>query len=119
MDVEGHEVEILDSMFHSISKNLYRPKILFETHQSRYLENHNLKKILKNYYKNGYIASIVGTSKISGSRLLQQKGYRKEVTIFSDGCERGIFYNIGFNDLNEMIHETGGIRSVLLEPINV
>jgi hypothetical protein len=115
MDVEGHEVEILSSMIHSISTNLYSPHILFETHLSRYNDSHNLKEILTKYYNCGYIASLIGSSQTLGNINIEKFGYLNIKTIFSDGCERKVYKNIALNHLIDLIHNQGGIRSVLLQ----
>ena len=115
MDVEGHEVEILSSILDFIVKESKYPKILFETHLSRYNENHNLNDIFKKFYNLGYIASMIGTSSENGIKFLQNKGYKMIKTIYSDGYKRGIFTNIDIITLDTMVHDKGGIRAILLE----
>ncbi len=115
MDVEGHEVEILSSILEFIVKESKYPKILFETHLSRYNENHNLKDIFKEFYDLGYIASMIGTSSDNGINFLQNKGYKMIQTIYSDGYKRGIFTDIDILTLDTMVHDKGGIRAILLE----
>ena len=48
MDVEGHEVEVLNGLLPAI-KNLLQPMIIFETHLSRYNKEHDFEKTLKNF----------------------------------------------------------------------
>lgn len=115
MDVEGHEVEILNSLLLLINKNNFNPKILFEIHLSRYNEKHNLSNILKKFYSLGFIASIIGTSSLNGTKYLENAGYKNIKSIYSDGYKRGIFLNIELPILDLMVHKEGGIRTILLE----
>ena len=40
MDVEGHEVEVINGMLDAICAGIMRPKIIFETHLTRYSKEH-------------------------------------------------------------------------------
>ena len=115
MDVEGHEVEILNSLILLINKYKFNPKILFEIHLSRYNEEHNLSAVLEKFYNLGFIASMIGTSSINGTKYLENAGYQNIQSIYSDGYRRGIFINIELPILELMVHKTGGIRTILLE----
>ena len=49
MDVEGHEVEVLNGLLPAI-KNLLQPMIIFETHLSRYNKEHDFEKNFKKLF---------------------------------------------------------------------
>ena len=116
MDVEGHEVEILNGLISNITELKKLPMIIFETHLSRYNDKHNFQKTLKNIFKIGYRVNLVGSSSDSGSKIIQTYGYKSIKTIKSDGYVRKIFKNIKDHDAIELICEKGGIRTVLLSP---
>ena len=116
MDVEGHEVEILNGLVSNISEINELPMIIFETHISKYNENHDFKKTLKNIFDIGYKVTLVGSSSENGSNIIKKFGYKPIKTIKSDGNTRKIFKNIRNEDAIEMICKTGGIRTVLLRP---
>ena len=114
MDVEGHEVEILDGMIPFIKKSKSKPMIVFETHLSRYSKNHNFENTLKNLFKLGYHFKIVGSSSKRGTKLIEQKGYASKEIIKSDDEERAIFLNISNSDAIDLVCYKGGIRTALL-----
>lgn len=116
MDVEGHEVEILNGLVSNISEINELPMIIFETHISKYNENHDFKKTLKNIFDIGYGVTLVGSSSENGSNIIKKFGYKPIKTIKSDGNTIKIFKNIRNEDAIEMICKTGGIRTVLLRP---
>ena len=115
MDVEGHEVEILNGLLPAIKNNLFSPMIIFETHLSRYNEKHNMEKSLRNFFNLGYKVKLVGSSSINGTNIIEKKGYISDLSIKSDGEERKIFENIKNEDSINMICFEGGIRTVLLK----
>ena len=115
MDVEGHEVEVLNGLYPAVKKNILSPMVIFETHLSRYNKNHDMEKTLNNYFKLGYKITLVGSSSINGTSIIEKKGYKSDITVKSDGEERKIFKNIKNEDAIELICSTGGIRTVLLE----
>ena len=89
--------------------------VIFETHLSRYNKNHDMKKTLNNYFKLGFQISLVGSSSINGTSIIEKKGYKSDIIVKSDGEERKIFKNIKNEDAIELICSLGGIRTVLLK----
>jgi len=116
MDVEGHEVEVLNGLINSIDEIKNLPMIIFETHISRYNKDHNFEETLNNLFNLGYFVSMVGSSSLRGSKTVEKYGYKSIRTIRSDGEIRKIFINIKNKDAKDLICNKGGLRTVLLKP---
>ncbi len=115
MDVEGHEVEVLQGLIPAITRGEMSPMVIFETHLSRYGPKHDIEKPLRALFALGYHVSLVGSSWAQGTSIIESKGYRGVEKIRSDGVERTIFQNINHEDAIAMICREGGIRTVLLD----
>ncbi len=115
MDVEGHEVQILNSIIQYIKKENHKPIILFEPHLSRYSLNNDIKIPLNNLINLGYKISYISSSWSKGSRLIEKLNYISIKKINTDGVQRKIYQNIELKDLINLITVTGGVRSILLE----
>ena len=59
MDVEGHEVEVLNGMISSIDEFRKLPMIIFETHISRYNKEHDFEKTLNGLFNLDYSVRLV------------------------------------------------------------
>ncbi len=116
MDVEGHEVEVLDGLVNSIDEIKKLPMIIFETHISRYNKEHNFENTLNKLFNLGYFVGMVGSSSLRGSNTVERYGYKSIKTIKSDGEIRKIFTNIKNKDAIDLICHKGGLRTVLLKP---
>ena len=114
MDVEGHEVEVLNGMISSIDEMSKLPMIIFETHLSRYTKEHDFKKTLNRLFDLNYRVSLVGSSSVGGSNIISKYGYKSSKEIKSDGETRKIFKDIRSQDAIDLICFKGGIRTVLL-----
>lgn len=114
MDVEGHEVEVLDGLLPAIENNEMSPMIIFETHLTRYGPEHDITITLKRLFKAGYKARSVGSSSSFGSLNLEKLKYIGGDQIKSDGDIRKIFRNISERDTIDLISRAGGIRTILL-----
>tara|TARA_Y200000002_G_C22688767_1_gene667199 strand:- start:8293 stop:9312 length:1020 start_codon:yes stop_codon:yes gene_type:complete len=116
MDVEGHEIEVIQGMIKEIENNELSPAIIFETHTSRYnSDNHDIEPIIEKLFACGYYVSIVGSSSEEGTKRLQNLGYKKEISFNTDEVVRSVFRNIAKDDIIQILTSTGGIRTVLLE----
>ena len=73
------------------------------------------KKTLKNFFNLGYKVSLVGSSYINGTRIIENKGYQSNLTVKSDGEVRKIFKDLKNEDALDLICSKGGIRTVLLK----
>jgi len=114
MDVEGHEVAILNGMLGDIRAGKMTPLILFETHLTRYSKENDMVSILKSLFELGYHARYLGSSQESGTQIVRERGYRETVSFATDFTVRGIFENVRAEDAVDFICRTGGVRTVLL-----
>lgn len=116
MDVEGHEVEVIGGMLEHIRKGKLAPMILFETHLSRYSDDHDMAGVLKKLFASGYTTRYLASSWERGTRLIEERGYKGSAPIATDGVERVIYENVADDDAIDFICRTGGARTVLLAP---
>jgi FkbM family methyltransferase len=114
MDVEGHEVEVINGLLPAIERGETSPTIIFETHLSRYGVGHDIESPLRRLFALGYRVKFAGSSSERGTRLIEARGYKKGDSIRSDGVVRAIFENIANHDAIDLICREGGIRTVLV-----
>jgi FkbM family methyltransferase len=114
MDIEGHEVEVLEGVAKLYGKVKKMPKIIFETHPRTYHEGHAIAPILEQLYNLGYCAEYVASSSERGTKILQDLGYGAVKKIRTDEVFRTVHTDIAVHDLVKCLEETGGIRTVLL-----
>ena len=114
MDVEGHEVAILNGMLDDIRAGKTAPLILFETHLTRYSKENDMASTLKSLFELGYYVRYLASSTESRTHIIRERGYREITSIATDGTVRGIFENINAEDAVDFICRTGGVRTVLL-----
>ena len=114
MDVEGHEVEVIDGMIDAIRARELAPMILFETHISRYSDDHDMAAVLRELFECGYCVRLLSSSYERGTRLIGERGYKGSAPIQTDGVARVIYENIAAADAIDFICRTGGARTVLL-----
>ena len=67
MDVEGHEVEVIRGMLPSIRNGVLAPMIIFETHLSRYSEQHSMAHVMKELFDSGYSTRYLASSYEGGN----------------------------------------------------
>lgn len=114
MDVEGHEVEVINGLLPAIEAGEQAPMIIFETHLSRYGAEHDMEAPLRRLFAQGYKVKLAGSSSERGTRLIESKGYKGGKPIRTDDVYRVIFENISDEDAIAMICREGGIRTVLV-----
>lgn len=95
MDIEGCEVEVLDSLVSFVKKNNSKPAVLFEIHSGKYNDKHSLVKQLKRLIKLGYKFKYMASS---CPDLFEAYGYKHIAVIPTDGTTRYIYYNVKCND---------------------
>tara|TARA_B110000196_G_C21138218_1_gene662384 strand:- start:855 stop:1817 length:963 start_codon:yes stop_codon:yes gene_type:complete len=115
MDVEGHEVDVIDGLMDEIKAGILSPSIIFETHISRYTEENDMSASLQGLFDCGYSAKYIASSWQAGTEIIRTFGYREFESIKTDGCIRAIFEDIKPEDAIEIICNTGGARTVYLE----
>ncbi|MCH9019166.1 MAG: FkbM family methyltransferase [Proteobacteria bacterium] len=116
MDVEGHEVEVIGGMTDAIRAGELAPMILFETHLSRYSDDHDMAAVLRALFGCGYRVGLLSSSYERGTRLIDDRGYHGSAPIPTDGVARVIYDNIADDDAIDFICRCGGARTVLLAP---
>ncbi|MBM3506240.1 MAG: FkbM family methyltransferase [Alphaproteobacteria bacterium] len=114
MDVEGHEVEVLDGAMTEIEARRMSPSIIFEVHRRRYGPNHDFAKTLRRLFAAGYRVPLVGSSQESGTLALRERGYVASEPIRTDFMTRAIFRDIRPDDAIDLICTSGGVRTVVL-----
>ncbi len=114
MDIEGHEVEVLKRLGKAVTDFKVYPKVLFETHLSKYdTEKHNICESLETLFRLGYTAKIL-TSTDEMVTKLRQKKYKPEQIVRTDLVTRGVYKGVASEDVSELVGREGGIRAVLL-----
>lgn len=116
MDVEGHEVEVINGMLEAIRQNKMRPMIIFETHLTRYSKTHDMESVLRALFEAGYRTQYLASSYERGTSLIEEYGYTGIMRIQTDGVTRAIFEHIKDEDLINFVCNVGGARTVLLMP---
>ncbi|WP_288349410.1 FkbM family methyltransferase [uncultured Thalassospira sp.] len=115
MDVEGHEVEVIDGMLDEIKAGNLAPSIIFETHLTRYGGDHDFSAVLERLFSLGYKVTQLSSSSESGTERLTSLGYKAGKRIATDGIHRTLFDGISNEDAISIICKTGGSRTVLLQ----
>ena len=114
MDVEGHEVEVLRGMLDAISAGTLAPMIIFETHLTRYGQDHDMAAVLKELFARGYRVPMVSSSSDKSAARIASLGYAPGQRLATDGIHRTLFENIKPDDAMSLICRTGGVRTVIL-----
>ncbi len=114
MDVEGHEVEVIDGLLPAIEAGALAPMIIFETHRNRYSSAHDMERPLRRLFALGYRTRLAGSSSQSGTAIVEARGYKGSEPIATDDVTRVVFENIAADDTVDFVCRTGGLRTVLL-----
>ncbi len=114
MDVEGHEVEVIDGLLPAVAAGEMAPMIIFETHRSCYGADHDMATSLRGLFDCGYGVPLAASSQQSGTELVEARGYRGSAPIPTDGVNRVLFEDLDRDDAIDFICRTGGLRTVLL-----
>jgi len=117
MDIEGHEVEVFESIIRAIDEQGFSARILFETHFPKYDDHvHNMRKQLSKLFALGYKPSIIASTDERKAKF-REYGYVPERLIKTDGVVRGMYTNVSKDDAIQFICDLGGVRTALLERI--
>jgi FkbM family methyltransferase len=115
MDVEGHEVEILGQLVDLVGEGVIAPRVIFETHLSRYTPENDFAPVLNGLFSLGYSVRTAASSSESGTTRLRALGYAGSEPFYSDFGTRSIFSDIAKEHAVDLICHTGGLRTVMLE----
>lgn len=116
MDVEGHEVNVINGMIDDIVAGKYRPMICFETHPSSYSKEHDIVPLLEKLFENGYEVPYLSSSWARGTKIINDRGYKGCDPIKTDGLTRVIYENVTHKDAIDFIAGVGCARTILLAP---
>lgn len=115
MDIEGHEVEVFESIIRAIDEQGFSARILFETHFPKYDEReHNMRKQISALFALGYTPAIIASTDERKAKF-REYGYAPQRSVKTDGVVRGMYYNVKLEDAIRFICDLGGVRTVLLE----
>jgi FkbM family methyltransferase len=115
MDVEGHEVEVINGMLDEIEQGEISPMILFEIHRRFYNPDHDLLEPLQRLFNCGYTLRYAASASSPGTKIVRDMGYQGGPEFRTDFLKRVIFENISNDDALKIIRETGGVRTMLLQ----
>jgi FkbM family methyltransferase len=115
MDVEGHEVEVLNGMLADVRRNAYAPIVIFEPHLSRYSADHDMAATLGALFASGYRVTALSSSSDRSRDQIAARGYVPGQRIATDGVHRTLFANIRSDDAIDIICRAGGARTVILQ----
>ena len=114
MDVEGHEVEVLNGMLADVRRGAYAPTVIFEPHLSRYSADHDMAATLRALFALGYRVTELSSSSDRGREQIIARGYVPGERIATDGVHRTLFADIRDDDAIDILCRTGGARTVVL-----
>ena len=114
MDIEGYEVEVFEGLLPALNDEDFRPSILFETHRSKYTEDHTIKNSLKFMFDKGYKVKIIASNEGPDNKF-SEYGYKADITFSTDGMVRGLYYDISNEDAVKFICDIGGVRAAFLQ----
>jgi len=114
MDIEGAEVDVLNSLAELCERSKMRPKVIFETHRSKYdNQARSIETPLKALFAKGYKAKRMVSNSDNGARWAHL-GYNPYKVVLTDGARRGIYGDVSNEDALNLIVKEGGVRAVLL-----
>lgn len=115
MDIEGHEVEVLEGLAKAVRDFDVYPDILFETHFPKYdSTHHDMGDRLKKLFELGYFPKVLTSSDKQISEF-KKRGYKPEIIISTDRVNMGIYEGISKEDTIDFICNIKGRRAVLLK----
>ena len=128
MDVEGHEVEILDGAYTLFKDAMQNVKILMEVHPASYSDNHSLAVQIRRYLGIGFHTKYVVSTPVAQPTMFRELGYSPIMTIPTDGRVRAIYNDISDEDAIQLAcfphcevtpEETSAkiVRSIMLEKV--
>jgi len=114
MDIEGAEVDVLNSLALLCESCTMRPKVLFETHRSKYNDKDlSIEVSLRKLFAQGYTVKRLVSNSDDGMKWARL-GYSPYKLVLTDGDQRGIYKDVSNEDALNLIVREGGVRAVLL-----
>lgn len=114
MDIEGHEVEVLESLSDVVLEFGIHPLVLFENHFPKYQnEPGRMRKNLEHLFELGYYVKTMASTDERLSHL-RAMGYGPSEVVQASMRYRGIYEGISNEDALDVICDIGTIRTTLL-----
>jgi FkbM family methyltransferase len=98
MDIEGHEVKVLNGMHETATKSLPGTKIFMEVHPKLYGKKLDMEDALKRFVKLGFKFKYVVSAAVAQPKLFKKRGYEPTRVFNVSGWQRGIYENISTED---------------------
>jgi len=115
MDIEGHEVSVLNRVADFVERSKKGPTIIFETHQRAYSQANDITTPIGRLLDLGYDAKMVSSSNEQGTEILERLGALVETKIKTDDYIRSMHVGVSNRLLLDCLGGYGGIRTVCLE----
>lgn len=90
MDIEGHEVEVMEGLYKLVKSKRFPCKIIMELHPIYYSSKRNLEHWMKKYLKCGFKTKYVISAGVIQPDLFKKWGY-EPIETFASG--RGLYNN--------------------------
>ena len=114
MDIEGHELEVLQDVIELGNAGKHLPNIIFEVHNRTYSKDRDIVSVLEQLINRGYTIPYVSSSTKRGTKKLERLGLPSIARIQTDETERTIHQNLSCEHLQQCLNRSGGIRTVYL-----
>lgn len=98
MDIEGHEVEVLNSLCRWFS-NPFPCKVLIEVHPTLYSSSAAMADALYRLRDLGFRAKYVVSAATARPDLFIQRGYEPSRSFETSGWTRGIYVDVDYDDM--------------------
>lgn len=121
MDIEGYEVQILESFIPHLGDSDFKARILFETHPEFYDDRaHDMERVLRALCRSaGYAVKYVVSDGHLGREagdFFRRRGYTEEyIVTYFPTCDRAIYQYIPTEDAIECISHSEHVHAALLE----
>jgi len=103
MDIEGHEVAVLEAAVPYFLESKVPVKILMEIHPSFYDEENDMAAVLKAYFDIGFQTKHLVSTPIARPKAFKDLGYEPEKEFHTDGFVRAIYSDVSNKDAIPLI----------------
>tara|TARA_Y100000114_G_C11763350_1_gene331281 strand:- start:6416 stop:7264 length:849 start_codon:yes stop_codon:yes gene_type:complete len=121
MDVEGHEVKILEGAYNYFKNNEGTTSFLIEVHPHYYDEDNNFAEVIRKYFKIGFKPKYAVSTPVAKPKIIVDAGYEPVMSVKTDGFVRGLYKDMKEDDFVNFScyeHKEGTskkvIRSIML-----
>ena len=98
MDIEGHEVQVLNGMHKTATVSPPGTQIFMEVHPKLYNKKLNMEDALKRFVKLGFRFRYVVSAAVAQPKLFKKKGYTPTRIFDVSGWQRGIYEDVSTED---------------------